>query len=32
MNKTQREYLGNVNKSAYNLLSIINDILGFQQN
>jgi signal transduction histidine kinase/CheY-like chemotaxis protein len=31
MNKTQREYLGNVNKSAYNLLNIINDILDFSK-
>ncbi|OQP47819.1 response regulator [Niastella populi] len=31
LNKTQREYLGNVNKSAYNLLNIINDILDFSK-
>jgi signal transduction histidine kinase/CheY-like chemotaxis protein/methyl-accepting chemotaxis protein len=31
MNKIQREYVGNVNKSAYNLLSIINDILDFSK-
>ncbi len=31
LNKIQREYLGNVNKSAYNLLNIINDILDFSK-
>jgi signal transduction histidine kinase/DNA-binding response OmpR family regulator len=31
MSKTQREYLQNVSKSAYNLLNIINDILDFSK-
>ena len=31
MKKTQREYLRNVSKSAYNLLNIINDILDFSK-
>jgi signal transduction histidine kinase/DNA-binding response OmpR family regulator len=31
LKKTQREYLQNVNKSAYNLLAIINDILDFSK-
>lgn len=31
MHKTQREYLQNVSKSAYNLLNIINDILDFSK-
>lgn len=31
MNNTQRDYLSNVNKSAYNLLDIINDILDFSK-
>lgn len=31
MNKTQREYLQNVSRSAYNLLNIINDILDFSK-
>src|SRR5882724_1644776 len=31
LQKTQREYLQNVDKSAYNLLNIINDILDFSK-
>jgi signal transduction histidine kinase/DNA-binding response OmpR family regulator len=31
LQKTQREYLQNVGKSAYNLLNIINDILDFSK-
>jgi CheY-like chemotaxis protein len=31
LKKIQREYLQNVNKSAYNLLAIINDILDFSK-
>lgn len=31
LRKIQREYLQNVNKSAYNLLNIINDILDFSK-
>jgi signal transduction histidine kinase/DNA-binding response OmpR family regulator len=31
LQKIQREYLQNVNKSAYNLLNIINDILDFSK-
>ncbi len=31
LQKTQREYLGNVGKSAHNLLNIINDILDFSK-
>jgi signal transduction histidine kinase/DNA-binding response OmpR family regulator len=31
LSRTQREYLQNVNKSAYNLLNIINDILDFSK-
>ena len=31
LKKVQREYLQNVNKSAYNLLAIINDILDFSK-
>jgi signal transduction histidine kinase/DNA-binding response OmpR family regulator len=31
LNATQREYLQNVSKSAYNLLNIINDILDFSK-
>jgi len=31
LQKVQREYLHNVNKSAYNLLAIINDILDFSK-
>ncbi|MBO9203930.1 MULTISPECIES: response regulator [Niastella] len=31
LKKTQREYLKNVGKSAYNLLNIINDILDFSK-
>jgi signal transduction histidine kinase/CheY-like chemotaxis protein len=31
LSKTQREYLQNVSKSAYNLLNIINDILDFSK-
>ena len=31
LQKTQREYLQNVGKSAYNLLGIINDILDFSK-
>lgn len=31
LQETQREYLQNVNKSAYNLLNIINDILDFSK-
>ena len=31
LQKTQREYLQNVRKSAYNLLNIINDILDFSK-
>ncbi len=31
LQKTQREYLGNVRSSAYNLLTLINDILDFSK-
>jgi PAS domain S-box-containing protein len=31
LQKTQREYLGNVRSSAYNLLTVINDILDFSK-